>query len=498
MSSRTSSKHGKDPSPRPAFDKVLSAAVAHQQAGRLEEAKNLYLQILATDPRHAESLYGLGLVAERSGNSEVAARMFRRAVSSDPGNDEVRFHLATVLQTSGKYGEALGEFREVLRRSPDHVLARFRVGNLLQLEGKLGEAIAEYQGIVKLRPDSYDAQFNIGNVRRLQGELAEARRCYEDSLRIRPGSADAQWNLSLLDLLEGNYTPGWRSYEVRHHRPTYGLREFALPQWRGETLHGDRILLHAEQGLGDTLQFLRYVRMVAECGGEVWLDVPVTIRRLAAEIPGVSALIESSQSPPPPVTWHCPLMSLPLAFQTTVSSIPARVPYLSIPNPAKRSAEQRSWPARGLRVGLIWGATPRSFEDSDRSIPLSFFEPVLGMRGIHFFSLQMGPSAGQLETSRAPVTDLSPAISDFADTAALVSQLHLVITVDTSVAHLAGALAKPTWILLPFAADWRWLIDREDSPWYPTARLFRQAQPRDWQAVIAQVRGELEILRDRT
>jgi len=476
--------------------RLLTEAVEHLRASRLDEAKNRYLQILAGDVRHAPSLFGLGAIAHQSGNIEIAERMFRRAVAADPNKAEYRFQLGVVLQTGAKYDEALAAFRDVLRMDPPHLLARFRAGNVLQLKGELDEAKAEYERILGTKPDAHDAQVNIGNVFRLQGKLTDARERYMQALATQPSNIEATWNLSLLDLLEGDYAAGWPGYEARHRRPTPNLRRLAQPQWTGEPLNGARILIHAEQGLGDTLQFLRYVPMVAEGGGEVLLDVPETIRRLAGEIRGISAVIATDDTIPS-FDVQCPLMSLPLAFQTRVDSIPSRVPYLRVPNEAQVSAGKLAWPDGGLRVGLVWGATPRPFEDSDRSISLTGFEPILAVKGAHFFSLQLGPQASQLEAINPPLTDLRGSIQDFADTAALVSHLDLVITVDTSVAHVAGALGKPTWILLPFASDWRWLTHHEGSPWYPTVRLFRQPRPRDWQPVIEKVRDELMLLVER-
>ena len=481
---------------RPNDKAILSIAADHHGAGRWEAAKSLYLEILARDPRQPQSLHGLALIAEQAGSLPVAVKMIRRAIAADPGNDDFAFCLARMLQAGGTYSEALQVLRSLLKRRPDHLLARFRLGNILQLEGNLDAAIAVYEEIVALHPDSGDAQFNIGNVRRLQGRLGDARRSYQRALEIDPDSVDALWNLGLLDLLEGDYAAGWPRYEIRHRRPTHGLRSFPQPQWKGEPLEGRTILLHAEQGLGDTLQFLRYVPLVVERGGVVLLDVPPQIRRLAAEIPGVARLIGDGE-PAPRFDCHCPMMSLPLAFSTRASNIPSRVPYLRVPAAAAHASDSLKWPERGIRVGLVWGATPRFFEDSDRSIAFSLFEPLFALDGFHFFALQMGHSASQLDSGRFPITDLGNAIGDFADTAALVGKLHLVVTVDTSVAHVAGALGRPTWILLPFAADWRWFVDREDSPWYPTARLFRQPQPRDWPAVIARVCRELQLLAEK-
>jgi Tfp pilus assembly protein PilF len=476
-----------------AVRRLLGDAVERHQAGQLEQAKSLYLQILAIELQHGPSLYGLGLIAQQSGSFEIAANMMHRAIALDPGNTDYRFGLGAALQANGNYDAALAAFREVLQADAENLLAHFRVGNILQLQGKLDEAIAAYERIVELNPDSHDAEFNIGNVFRLQGKLAEARERYRRALNLQPGNVDALWNLSLLDLLEGDYPAGWKNYEVRHRRPTHGLREFAQPQWKGEPLNGSRILIHSEQGLGDTLQFLRYLPMVAQAGGEITLDVPATLRRLAGEIPGISAVISSGDAIPP-FAWHCPMMSLPLAFHTTVESIPAQMPYLRIPQEAKRSAAKLPWPQQSLRVGLVWGATTRSFEDSDRSIPFALLEPILATPRVHFYSLQLGPPASQLAPQRTEVIDLRGVIGDFADTAALVFHLDLVLTVDTSVAHVAGALAKPTWVLLPFSADWRWMTSGEDSPWYASVRLFRQPRQGDWEAVIERVRCELASL----
>jgi Tfp pilus assembly protein PilF len=472
---------------------LLSDAVAQHQAGRLDEAKDLYLQILAIDVRHAPSLFGLGAIAQQSGNAQVAEKMIRRAIAIDGDNVQYHFALGGALQAQREFAEALSSFRHVLELNPEMLPARFRVGNVLQLEGKLDESIAEYESILAIKPDSSEAEFNIGNVLRLQGKLPEARVQYQKALKLQPDSVDAKWNLSLLNLLEGDYAAGWPLYESRQQRPTPNLRSFPMPQWKGEPLNGMPILLHAEQGLGDTLQFLRFVPMVVAAGGQVLLDVPEQIVRLAAEIPGVEEAIATGE-PIPDHAWQCPLMSLPLAFRMTLDSIPSQVPYLTVPADALQSAAERPWPDNGLRVGLVWGATARSFEDSDRSIPLALFESILSTRDIRFFSLQLGSQAAQLEALESPMTDLSSAIADFADTAALVYHLDLVITVDTSVAHVAGAMGKPTWVLLPFSSDWRWLTHRDDSPWYPTVRLFRQARPRDWPSVLERVQLELELL----
>jgi Glycosyltransferase family 9 (heptosyltransferase) len=324
-----------------------------------------------------------------------------------------------------------------------------------------------------------------------QGRLAAARAHYDRAIELEPASADARWNRCLLDLLEGNLAAGWKQYEVRYQRRQSAPRGFPGPLWRGEPLNGATILLHSEQGLGDTLQFLRYVPRVQASGGVVILDVQGPARRLAAELPGVTvrADLEEDMSA---YAWQCPLMGLPHAFGTTLESIPCDVPYLQVPEAAAHAAAELSWPSDRLRVGILSSGNPDHMEDRYRSIPLAMWGPLLGLEGVRFFSLQFGPSARFAET--AGVEDLGSAIQDLSDTAALMTHLDLVITVDTSVAHLAGALGRPVWLLVPFAPDWRWLLERTDSPWYPTMRLFRQPAVLAWAPVLERVKSELGAL----
>jgi tetratricopeptide (TPR) repeat protein len=581
----------------PAIQGLLANAVREHQAGRLEQAKQLYLQVLAIDVRQANSLYGLGLIAHRAGNLDVAASMMRRAIAVDatdpayhaslgavfldqrkpdeakphleralalqPDSAEAHTNMGILLAREGKPEEARACYQRALVLNPDSIEALCNLGNLLcaggkheeakacyeraialrpdlaeahnnlgvvfrelgffgeaqacheralaikadyvdahnnlgiefRDQGKMDESIASHERALALKPDYSEAYNNLGNTRRSQGNLEEARKCHEQALALNPDNIEAKWNLSLVELLTGDFAAGWRDYEIRTRRKN-APRRFPEPLWRGEPLNGARILLHAEQGLGDTLQFLRYVPMVQGAGGEVILDVQPSLLRLVAELPGIVTVVATGD-PLPPFAWHCPLMSLPAAFQTSIDSIPAQIPYLRVPAEAKKNADSLAWPDEGLRVGLVWSGNPLFPEDRLRSIPLSGFAPMLALHGVRFFSLQMGPAASQLDEVGEPITDLQAAIGDMADTTALIGKLDLVITVDTAVAHLAGALGKPTWVLLPLAPDWRWLMEREDTPWYPTMRLFRQPGFGDWPAVLERVRIELSALAGR-
>jgi tetratricopeptide (TPR) repeat protein len=467
--------------------------VVLQNLGDLTKAVACHEKALLLRPDLAEAHNNLGLVLRQQGKLEEAKSHYQHAVILRPNYAEAYNNLGVLLRQLGKLEESAACFERLLILMPNSAEAHDNWGNTLRDLGRLDESAASHERAIALKPDSAKAYNNLGYTQRKQGRLAESRKSFNRALGLEPQSVDIRWNLCLLDLLEGNYAAGWSGYEVRHERKENKPRSFSQPIWRGEPLNGARILLHSEQGLGDSIQFMRYVPMVHAAGGKVILNVPSSLGRLAAHLPGVDTLTMDEELLPP-LDRHCPLMSLPLAFKTTPDSIPGQVPYLIVPDEAQRAAKNLDWPSETLRVGLVWSGNPICTEDQIRSMSLSQFEPLLDLDGLHFFSLQMGAAASQLFAIHAPITDLRYAIKDLADTAALMAHLDVVITVDTAVAHLAGALGKQTWVMLPFAPDWRWLTDREDSPWYPTVRLFRQTCFGDWDGPIARVRHALRAL----
>ena len=507
-----------------AYDNLGSV---YREQQKLEAAQACFERALALRPDYAESSNSLGFLLRTQGKLEEARACLERALILKPGHTEAWNNLAHILQDLNRPNEAAVCFRRVLALRPDHAEACNSLGGLLHADGqlvdahqwlskalalnprfaeaanslgavlvkqgRLGDAIPYFERALAFEPENLAASNNLGLALVEQGKLQEAARRFDFALAVQPGHAESQWNLSLIELLTEDYANGWRDYEARLRRRGNTARSLAQPRWRGEPLNGARILLHAEQGLGDTLQFLRYVPLVRAAGGRVILDVPARLRRLAEQMPGIEELVVSGD-PLPESEWQCPLMSLPLAFGTTVGSIPAEGPYLSVPEAALWTAGALPWPTRGLRVGVAWAGSSSHRDNRFRSLALAALEPLFRVRGAHFFSLQMGPATAELGTGQCELTDLAPMTADMADTAAQMAHLDLIVTVDTSVAHLAGALAKPTWVLLPFAPDWRWMLEREDSPWYPTARLFRQPRMYDWNAVVERVCGELEKL----
>jgi len=319
-------------------------------------------------------------------------------------------------------------------------------------------------------------------------------RHYERAVELDPTSAGGHYNLGLARLRQGRFAEGWREHEWRWDFRELRLRRrrFTPPQWRGEALHGETILLHAEQGLGDTLQFVRYAPLVAERGGRVVLEAQAPLARLLRNLPGISQTIAFGE-PLPEFALHCPLMSLPLVFGTSLETIPGQSAYLHA-DEAEAKAARRRWPGEGLRVGIAWAGNPQQRSDDQRSMPLRALLPLAAVKGISWFSLQKGPAVEQMRGLGAqfPLVDASSASRDLAETAALMATLDLAISVDTSIAHLAGAMGIRLWLVLPRLADWRWMDEREDSPWYPTARLFRQQISGDWRAPVARMLDELQ------
>jgi tetratricopeptide (TPR) repeat protein len=476
--------------------------------GKLEEALPHYEQALALwpdtfeqsetqnedphsrrqKPDSAEIYFMLGNISLARNDLKEATLFFERALTLRQDYAEAHNALGFVLEAAHLLDEAFEHYRIALDLKPWNAEFQSNLGNIYQAQGKLDEAIACHRRALQLQPGFAKGYNNLAVALAVQGKIDEAIALYDQALVLQPDYAQAQLNRAMLRLLRGDFVSGWRGYESRWEAKKQ--RSLEQPRWNGEPLNGVRILLHAEQGLGDCIQFLRYLPMVVAAGGSVVLEIPHRLRRLAAQLPSVTELIISGD-PLPPFDVHCPLMSLPLAFATTLESIPAQTPYLAIPPEALETAADLSWPSTGLRVGMAWAGNPEFGKDLFRSMRLDQLEPLLSLEEVHFFSLQMGVAEAQLASTSAAITNLSPVTGDLADTAAQMAQMDLIVTVDTSIAHLAGALGKPVWVMLQLAPDWRWLMEGEDCPWYPSMRLFRQPKFGDWASVVEAVRSAL-------
>jgi len=607
----------------------LRAALAHHQAGRLDEAERIYRDVLATNPGHPKTLYLFGLLCTAAGRYDQAIRLLTEATQAAPDDTEAAFHLGNAFYRKGDAEAALMQYRRVAEERPGyaevfanmarayHKLSRFdaaieAAGTAVKLKPGLAEAhtnlglallaadrVAEaieafqaaiarqsasaaaqanlanalhrarqYQGAVEtaraalalddtladawmtlgmaLRelgqvddavaalsravaaaPESAQAHSNLGNAlleldrtgdaeaafRRaiaLNPELPEpysglgyalsnARR-YEDAIAacdraiaLRPDFAEAHWNQGFAYLLAGDFARGWEKYEWRKRHPRYAAAypSFPVPSWEGEELKGRTLLIHAEQGLGDSIQFIRYAEMLAARGAKVIVACDKALISLFQRVAGVSAAVDKN-GPLPAFDLWIDQMSLPRVTGTRLDTIPTPASYVTA-EPERVAAWRRDLPA-GIKVGLVWAGNPQHSNDRRRSMPVEAVRPLLDVTGLVFVSLQVGARSREVERL-APMLDVSQRLTNFMETAAVVANLDLVIAVDTAVAHLAGAMGRPVWTLLPFDPDWRWVLSHpDDNPWYPSMRLFRQPAPGAWTAVVGRVGAELRRL----
>jgi Flp pilus assembly protein TadD len=459
--------------------------------GEIDESIASYKAAVGLQPSCGEAWCNLGVALRSVGDFSQAIVAYNRAIELMPGLADVYMNRGVALDALGRRDEAIADYRRAVEINPSHAKAHYNLANGLSGSDELEASIAEYERAIQLRPDFVEAHSNLGNALMRAGRRDGAMSAYNRAIELDPSSADPRWNRSLALLLQGDYERGWEEYEWRNRLVPPSSELFPQPRWGGENLNGRTILLHAEHGLGDTVQFVRYVSLLAERGGRVILRCQRELRELLKNLCVDQLIVEGETIPSFDV--HCPLMSLPHAFGTRLNSIPNSVPYLT-PDPSRVEQWQRRLTlSPGFRVGVVWAGRPQHQYDGDRSIRLLALAPLARVAGVKFFSLQKGEAAEQ--TRKLPpgmdLLDHTALLVDYADTAAMISQLDLVISVDTSVAHVAAAMGKPVWLLLAFAPDWRWLLDRDDSPWYPTMRLFRQSVRGDWTSVIERVTQSL-------
>jgi tetratricopeptide (TPR) repeat protein len=473
-------------------------AVLLRDLGRAAEALASFEQVSAIKPDHAEALNGAGLALLDLGRLADALARFERAAAARPDYARALNNRASTLQELGRPAEALAGFEKVLALQPAHVAALYNRGIVLRDLKRPAEALASLDAALAIDPRHVDALNNRGIVLRDLAQPREALASYDRALALAPDNAESHVNRSCVRLLLGDFERGWPEFEWRWRTRDFApwRRDFAPPLWLGEEeLGGRTILLHAEQGFGDAIQFARYVPLLAARGARVVLEVPPQLTRLLSSVEG-AALVVGRGEALPPFDFHCPLLSLPLAFKTRPDTIPAGVPYLFAS--ADRVAKwKQSLPQTGMRrIGVAWAGNPNFKGDRTRSIGLARLAPLLSAGGTAFFSLQRELRDGDREILREhpQVTSLGDALADFDDTAAIMASLDLVISSDTSVVHLAGALGAPVWVLLQYVADWRWSLDRADCPWYPTARLFRQPKIDDWESVVRELASELAAI----
>jgi tetratricopeptide (TPR) repeat protein len=493
--------------------------------GRFDEALASYDRTLALRPDHAEALCNRGVVLHELKRFAEALASYDRAIDLRPDIAEAHSNRGNVLRELERYDEALASYDRALALRPDYAEAHSNRGNALNALKRFDEALASFDRAIflwpdyavafsnrgvtlhalkrydealashdralALRPDDAQALCNRGATLTELKRNEEALSNYDRALALQPGLPVVHWNQAALRLLTGDFGRGWAEYEWRWKKASMArsMRNFPQPFWLGgDNISAKTILVHSEQGFGDTIQFCRYVPLVVARGARVVLEVETPLQRLMATLAG-TALVVTKAGPLPDFDLQCPLLSLPFAFRTELETIPSSTPYLHAPLQGLTDWETRLGEKRRPRIGLAWSGSVAHERDADRSISLSALLPLLNSDAT-FVSLQkdVRPADAAVLDQCGDILHFGDAFVDFSDTAALISKLDLVISVDTSIAHLAGALGRPVWVLLSYIPDWRWLLDRDSSPWYPTARLFRQNDSRTWDSVIMRAR----------
>ena len=499
-------------------------------AGQPMKAEQIYRQILAAEPKHAESRHMLGVLALQAGQPVLALDLFDGAIALKPLVSAYHVHRAHALlalsrpieaaaacrialrtksnnaeayQVLGhactdslQPAEALRAYREAVRLKPDLPDLFNNLGTALRNLGWLEEAEQHLLEAVRRAPGDLGAQLNLSSVLKELGKVAEAEALLRDALRKQPGDAVLMYNLSLLLLLTGRTGEAWPGWEQRFAAGAVPRRGLSQPQWNGEALAGRTLLIYAEQGLGDTIQFCRYLpgrylSGLAATGGGILLEAPARLRRLLSTLPGAPPMVVPGESPGT-VDLVCPLMSLPARFGTQVDW---SMPYL-MAEPERVARWRTRLGPSGFKIGIAWQGNPGRVEDLGRSISLREYLPLADKPGVRLVSLQKNDGTDQLEngmTIESLGQDFDAGPDGFLDAAAVMMSLDLVITSDTAIAHLAGALGRPVWVALRLVPDWRWQLERDDSPWYPTMRLFRQSTRDDWKPVFAAMAEAIDI-----
>jgi tetratricopeptide (TPR) repeat protein len=472
---------------------------ALSDAARSTEALLCFRHAVELDPGHGDAAYRAGVLLQDEGHFDEALTYLDRSADAQPHHAPTFAMRGFVRASLKRYQGAIGDYELAIRLGPDNEETCSNLGNALRALGQLEKALVWYDRSLALKPTIANATNRALTLNEL-GRFLEARVAYQYAMGIDPTNPSLVWNLALFQLWLGDFEAGWRGREARWNVPGIagGYPHLDTPMWIGEEpVAGKTVAVCQDEGVGDVIQFARYIPMLAARGARVIVVVNEELCLLLSGLSGVSHCLPKKQGMVvPPFDLHIAIDSLPLAFGTRLDTIPPGTNYLPPPEPQRVQAwEERLGAHDRLRVGLVWSGNPRHMNDRNRSMPLRLLSGLLDVDAM-FLSLQKNPKPEDAETLREckTIVDHSALLTDFAETAALVSCLDLVITVDTSVAHLAGALGRPTWILLPYVADWRWLLGREDSPWYPTVRLFRQTETREYGSVIARMRNELSAL----
>jgi tetratricopeptide (TPR) repeat protein len=465
--------------------------------GRYDEATASFGRALELKPSCAEFHDSLGVALQRQGKNDAAVDCHRRAIELDPRNPDAHNNLGNALENQRNTIQAVTSYRAAIGLRPDFSVAHSNLGIALRELGEVGEAIGCLRRAAELNPDSAEILSNLATALWDGGFIDEAVDTFRRAMQLNPDLAAIRVNHAYLTLLRGDFQNGWREYEWRWKAGDVVARPFQQAKWEGEPLRGKTILLHAEQGLGDTIQFVRYAPLVKQLGGTVVCECQKPLLQLLGTVAGIDVLVGCGEELPS-VDFQIPLLSLPGIFNTESETIPTNVPYLFADPELCDYWRKKLESIQGFRIGINWHGRAGRRESLRRDVPPACFTALANLPDVSLISLQQNVGRDELKQvgERVPIVnpgdDLDTAHGAFMDTAAIMMNVDLLVTSDTSVAHVAGALGVPVWVMLPFVPNWRWLLDRTDSPWYPTMRLFRQASPGDWDGVMTEVGGALE------
>jgi tetratricopeptide (TPR) repeat protein len=464
--------------------------------GQVQQAIAHYSEAIQLNPDFPEAYYNLANAQAELNLLDEAKGACARAIDLNPQYAPAYNQLGIILRQLGQDGQAVDAYQTAIKLDPQLAEPYNNLGIIYKEKGDFPQARQLYEQALALDPNGPETLYNLANVFKEQGHCQRAIQCYTRAIELKPDYADAHWNLSIAYLLKGDLAQGWTQYQWRtqaklatslcHH-------SYDRPAWTGTPFAGKRLLIYSEQGLGDTLQFVRYLPLVKALGGRILVETWAPLKRLLQSMSSIDRVIETSSEKIPDAEFDLcvSIMDLPRLFQTTLTSIPNQVPYLKAVQ-QDADLQKMRFNQDELNVGIVWAGAPTHGNDKNRSCDVRLFKPMTDMPGIKLYSLQKGPASAQLDKRPDwPMQNLVMSCQDLMDTACIMQHLDLIISVDTALAHLAGALGKPTWTLLPFAPDWRWLLKREDTPWYPTMRLFRQDMPGDWQEVFERVQQAL-------
>jgi tetratricopeptide (TPR) repeat protein len=478
---------------QPVYSEAYSSlGNALTELGMLDEAVVNLHKAISIQPDFAQAHYNLGNALKEQGKLDAGVTCYQKAIAIQPDFADVHCNLGNTFLAQGKLDPAVASYQKVIEIQPDFAQAHSNLGNALQEQGKLEEAVISYQNAIAIQPIYAEAYSNLGNTLQMQGELEKAITSYQKAIAIQPDIAEAHYNLGIILLSMGDFENGWQNYEWRFKVKLYDSYYKHLPQWDGSSLEGKTILLCREQGFGDNIQFVRYAGLLKNMGATVVVVCQQPLKSIFKTVAGIDKLLTENDTIPY-CDCYIHMLSLPFLFGTTLDNIPNNVPYLYPDKTQRREILKKTSVIEAFKVGIVWRGNSSHKNDENRSINPNKLAEILDIDSCIFINLQKDSTEDELAAfvGRKNFIDFSHTLTDFSDTATIISKLDLIISVDTSIAHLSGALGVATWIMLPFSPDWRWLRGRDDTPWYPSVSLFRQSTPKGWDKVIKMIKEEL-------